>query len=336
MRRTILIATSLSLCITACVGAPRGPAARLSESGLKASTAFSTDINRVATQLITADLHDAYAMTWQVCQSPVPEACTPQRADPAVAARRARLSEAVALRARALDALGQAYAALGREAAYDAPADLSGAAGELITGVNNYTRAISALGGGAPIAELVSQPIAAVGGAIVAEIAEQRQRARILRGSRQISAAAEKLREGLVREAQVFDTLAGYLVDRRTSVRIALLDAGLISRAEALRPLATSINATLVPSADTILAQSPAAQAALQASVEAAARLEIAEAQRRYREAIEALGALVTAHRQLEADQAVSLEDVNRVLSRFHAAVAPPEGAGEAPTKAGE
>jgi len=316
----------LVLGVTACASAPRGPAARLASAGTQATGAFAGDVNQLATRLITANAQEAYSSMWEACQSG-PGCPSVLPAASQSGEQRLRLATAVQARARALDALGRAYQALAKEAEYDGAADLRGATGEAIAGVNDFTGAVAAAGG--PAIPAISGAVGIVAGGVAGIVGEQRQRDRIVEGSRRISAAVEGLRDGLQAEARIFDTLAAYLIGIRGSLRLALLQGGLISRAEALKPLAASIGSEPVDSAETILANNEAARRALEEAVKAGAAAEIQQARARYSAAVAALTSLLSAHRQLEADQAVSLADVDRLVGQFTAALETPKQDGE-------
>lgn len=315
LRKSILIATISVLLLSACVSAPRGPAARLAASGTQATAAFSADVNRLASQLVAVGAQEAYTAMWEACQSGA--GCPSELPETRLDAQRLKLAAAVQARARALDALGKAYQALAMEADYDAAADLRGATGDAIEGVNAFTTAIAAAGG--PAIPAISSTIGLIAGGIAGIIGEQRQRERIIEGSRRIAAALTGLRDGLQAEARIFDTLADYLGNIRVRLRLALLEGGLISRADALRPLTQSIDSTPVAGAEGLLASATPAHRALLESVRASAAVEIHKVQARYAAAVQALTALIAAHRELEADRAVSLADIDRLIGHFTA-----------------
>ena len=333
MRHSIatLCCCSASLVLAACAAAPRAPAARLAEAGIGATGTFAAEVRTAASQLAYVDAIDAFAMTWEYCQNRnIP--CTAQVPAQDVANARRQLSETISARAQALDALGAAYASLGQEAAADGGADLAGAVDNLVSGVNNYAGAVSGLTG-TPVATLVTPPIAAALRGIAAEIGEQRQRRRIIAGSRAIRTAAEALRNALAAEAGYFDTIADYLVTQRTTARLALMQAGLVSRSAPFTALARNLEVTPTGSAESVISASVPVQTALEATVRAQSQAEVVAVQQRYRTSVEALGALIAAHRQLETEQAVSLGDLERVLSRLQAVL---DAATPAPAAAGQ
>jgi hypothetical protein len=289
----------------------------LATAGSEATSAFAADVNEMATQLIMAGAQEAYSSMWEACQSGA--GCPSVLASTELGEKRLRLATAVRARARALEALGKAYQALAKEAEYDGAADLRGATGEAIEGANAFTSAVAAAGG--PVVPAISATVGTVAGGMAGIIGEQRQRNRIIEGNRRIAAAVEGLRDGLRAEAAVFDTLADYLGNIRSSLRVALIEGGLISRAEFLKPLASSVGAQPGSGAETILGSNAAARRALEEAVRAGAAAEIQQARTRYALAVQALTSLLNAHRQLAANQAVGLADVHRLVGHFIAAL---------------
>lgn len=294
----------------------------LAQAGLKASNAFATDVRTLSTQLAYINVADAFSSTYQRCAGR--PTCPPRELSPEqqeqqdlVASERLKLAEAVSARARALDALGAAYSALAEEADSNGSADLEGAARRLVTGVNGYVASVSALTGANPIASAISAPVGEVVAGIAAEIGERRQRRRVIAGSRAIAAAVQTLRNGLGEEARVFDTMDDYIILHRTAVRLAMLDAGLVSRSPTFTALAQNMGVAPAPGADAVIANSAAVRAALDATVEANARADVIAMQQRYRTSLEALDALLAGHRELEQTRSVSLADIERVIVRL-------------------
>jgi hypothetical protein len=317
-RIPIVFACGVSLALSGCATAPRAPATSLSQAGIQASNAFATDVRSVASQLAYLDAVDAFATTLQYCQNTnIP--CEAQVPSGTVSQQRRKLAEAVTARANALDALSAAYAALGQEAASNGSADLAGAADRLVAGVNRYTSAVTALGG-APAA-LMTAPVGEVVHGIASEIGERRQRQRILAGSRAIAAAVQSLRSGLDREAQVFDTIADYLVTQRTAARLVMMRTGLASRDAVFSALVANLGVTPTGAAGGMVSSSVPVQTALDATVRATSQAEVLATQQSYRASLQALDALIAAHRQLEQRRSVSLDGVNRALGQLETAI---------------
>lgn len=318
-RLPILTACAASLALSACAAAPRAPATSLSQAGVQASGAFATDVRSVASQLAYLDAVDAFSATMDYCQNTnIP--CEAQAPSAQVSLKRRQLAEAVSARANALDALSAAYTALGQEAAENGSADLAGAADRLVAGVNRYAGAVSALGG-APVASLVTGPVGEVVHGIASEIGERRQRHRIIAGSRAIASAVQALRNGLAEEARVFDTIADYLVLQRTAAKLVMMRSGLISRDDVFSALATNLGVTPTPNANGIIGSSVPVQTALDATVRATSQAEVIATQQRYRASLQALDALIAAHRQLEQRRAVSLDGINRALGQLETVI---------------
>jgi hypothetical protein len=318
LSRSIIALAGATALLAGCAAAPRTPAANLSQAGIKASNAFATDVRTLSTQLAYVNAADAFSTTYLWCTTR--PTCTPRTPDPEVAAQRLQLANTIAARATALDALSAAYSALGQEAAANGSADLEGAARRLVTGVNGYVASVSKLTGN-PIASAVSAPVGEVVAGIAAEIGERRQRQRLLAGSRAIAASVQTLRNGLSAESSVFDSMSGYVVEHRTAARLAMIQAGLVSRSPTLNAFAQNMGVTPVPGADGILAGSKAIQAALDATAQANAQADMIAMQQRYSASLEALDALLAAHRELEQTRSVSLAGVERVVARLETIV---------------
>lgn len=314
--------SSMIFGLAGCAVAPRGPAATLADAGVSATSSFGSDVRKTSDALEYADLSDSFTTTWERCTS-APKFCKAEVKSNANYEKRHKLAEAVLLRERALSALGGAYTALKQEADYDAKADLAGATKKAIGGVNDFAGAIAAIGGAAPAAALISQPITAVAGVIAGNFAEQAQRKRIVTASRQIGAATQRLRDAMTVEAYVFDSLAQYLEDNDRSTRAALLKARLISNTAVLGPLAQRLGVALVDDTDARVDASPALQQAVQATLIAQSRAQVALTRQRYSTAIAALDALISQHENLEKTQTVSLDDVARLLAELDASLKP-------------
>lgn len=317
-----IAALAATAALGACATAPRGPAGTLADAGAHAAAVFATDVDDLALRLERADAGEAFAVTWQVCQNPnIP--CTQLPPD-ANSERRKELARVVRLRGAALDALGEAYAALRLEADYDGRADLAGAAKEAGGAVDAFAGAVAKLSPASPVASLVGQPVSATAELLGGIAGERNQRRRIIRASGAIGAATERLRVALEAEAGVFDTIAGYVGIQRTEARLALLDAGMVAPTELVAPMARDLGVRFSPGADAAVAKSPAAREAVVASVRALSNADISEMRGRYRSAIAALGSLAAAHTQLQAGGEVSLEGVQRTLAGLDAALPAP------------
>jgi hypothetical protein len=148
------------------------------------------------------------------------------------------------------------------------------------------------------------------------------QRKRLLQANREIAQAVLQLRNGMQNELEVFLTLADYLVGKRTAARLVFYDAKLTSPMTVMTPFATQLNVTLVPGAEAMINNSEALRAALRATMEANSRIEVLEAQGRYRAGIAGLDALLRQHRELERKQSVTVGDVERFVDQLNASLA--------------
>lgn len=323
--RLFSLALAAVAALGGCAAAPRAPATSLAEAGVKATSTFSAEVRETQAQLDNVELGDAFTATLRQCANPkltCKEVVEPSE----LTEERRRLAAAVGLRAKALDSLGAAYAALQTEAAYDQGADLTGAAGDAVAAANAFAAEAAKLDGGvtpaaipAPIASLVDFGFGALG--------EQLQRKRLLKASREIAQATLLVRNGMIHEAASFDRLTDYLVGERTTARITLMKAGYLSFDDVMTEVTKQLNLPLtVPDRN-----SPGYQMALQASVRILAQQEVLDTRERYRAGIAALGALLQSHAQLEKGKAISLASIESALTRLDAALAAPSPPPPAP-----
>ena len=305
-----------------CATVPRGSAGSLADAGIAATNTLAADVRDTASQVRGVDALDTFSATYSMCSNPR-IVCTAQLKSDANYRSREELAKAIELRAIAIDGLRKAYSALKTEASYDAKADLVGATNQAVEGVNNFATAIAAIGGATPAAALIGAPLQKIVGFGAGVLANGAQRKRLIRGSTAIEAATQRFRDALAVEAAVFANLADYIEKNRTAARLAFLDAGLGSYQDIVIKLGADLSIKPVGAVDAVLAQSPAAKAALRAIVQAQARAEVEKARVKYRIALDALDALINAHHELEADQPISLADVDRFLGELDSALAP-------------
>jgi len=309
-----------ALVLSGCASVPRGPALSLANAGISTTGAFGSEIRSTAQKVQYVDVTEAFVATYARCSNPN-LSCTSQLPPGLNLKLRQDLSRAILLRAKALDALGKAYAALKREAEYDARGDLVGATNDAIGGVNNFATAIAAIGGAAPAAALIGEPLKQITGFGVGLLADHNQRKRLVAGSHAIAQATKRLRDALEVEAFVFDSLADYLVKTRSAARQSLLDAGLVSSGDALQPFTANLELKPVGTVDAVVGKSPAAKQAIFAMLEAQSRADVIAVRNRYHASLAALDALLEAHDALESGQSVSLADVDRFLGELDAAL---------------
>jgi hypothetical protein len=302
-----------------CAAAPRAPATTLAEAGVKATGSFSAEVREMQSQLGGADVGEAFVSTWRRCSNPN---LTCQEVHPSdeLRAERGQLAKVVGLRARALDSLGAAYAALQTEAAYDQGADLSGAAGDAITAANGFAAEAAKLDDGAT-PSAVPQTIAGLADFGFGLLGEHLQRKRLLAASRQIAQATLLIRNGMIDEAASFARLAEFLVGERTAARMTLMRAGFLSTDDVFKQVSEQLNLPLTVPGNV---NETAYQMALQASLRELARQDVIAAQDRYQAGIAALGALLQSHADLEKGRRLSIANVERFLTRLDASLAGP------------
>jgi hypothetical protein len=318
LRPHLCIALAAAASLGGCAAAPRAPATSLAEAGVKATSTFSAEVRDTQARLGNVELGDAFTATLRQCSNPkltCKEVIEPSE----LSDERRRLAGAVAARARALDALGAAYAALQTEAAYDQGADLTSAAGTAVTAANAFAAEAARLDRGATPSS-VPAPIASLADFGFGLLGEQLQRKRLLKASREIARATLLIRNGMVDEAASFSRLTDYLVGERTAARITLLKTGYLSTDEVMKEIAGQLGLSLTAPDPT----SPAYHMAVQASVRVLAQQEVLDTQDRYRAGIAALGALLQSHAELEKGKPISIASIESVLTRLDASLAAP------------
>ncbi|HEX6376398.1 MAG TPA: hypothetical protein VFZ91_11850 [Allosphingosinicella sp.] len=316
MLRPVLGLATLAL-LAGCAAAPRAPATSLAEAGVKATGSFAAEVRGVATQLGSVEVGEAFTATLQQCSNT--NLTCREIVEPAeLSSERRSLARVVALRARALDALGAAYTALQTEAAYDQSADVSGAAGDAVKAADAFAAEAARLDRGATPAA-IPQPVAGLADFGFGVLGESLQRKRLLAASREIARATLLIRNGMVAEAGAFNRLTAYLVGKRTAARMTLLKVGLVSGDDVMKEVARDLRVTLIPSAET---GTEAYRMALQASMRALAQQEVIAIQERYQDGIAALGALLQSHADLEKGRPLSIANVERFLTRLDASLA--------------
>ena len=323
MATAIVAGVALSSCATA----PRGPAGRLADAGIKATASFSSDTSALSTHVAAGGVTEAFVERWQLCKAQPALCGTPLTTDPNFQLRQ-DLAAAILLRAKALTALNQAYAALKQEAEYDARADMTGAVNEAVSGVNSFASVAF---------RLAQAPIPANIGALIGVASgifgDQNQRQRILGANTKLREIAQRLHDALAAEAAVFDRIADPIEMRRAEALAALFDEGLIDGAELIKPMTESLGVTLASGSGAKIAASPALKAATSDLIRAQAQVETARVRARYRASLAALQALVVEHDNLAAKRSVSLAEVARLLAEVNAALDTIPDAAATPTK---
>jgi hypothetical protein len=314
-RPHLCLALAATALLVGCAAAPRAPATSLAQAGIKATASFSAEVRETQAQLGSVEVGDAFTSTLRQCANPK-LTCKAIVEPSELSEERRKLAAVVGSRARALDALGAAYAALQTEAAYDQGADLSGAAGDAVTSANAFAAEAARLDRGAtPTA--IPGTVASLADFGFGLLGEELQRKRLLKASREIARATLLIRNGMVAEAASFDRLTDYLVGERTAARITLMSAGYLSSDDVFKQIAQQLNLPLtVPDPN-----APSYRMAVQASMRVLAQQEVIETQERYRAGIAALGALLQSHAQLEKGKPISIAGVESVLARLDASL---------------
>lgn len=320
MRRTLIVA-GLCAGLTACASVPRDQAAQLAKSGAEASELAARDVRDLSGRLDRQEELMAFTNTWETCiELTDPAQCEPVEQSDANAREVGRLVQAINLRAAALTALADAYRALGQEAEYDAEGATEAVVGRLTTSVNAYADVIQPGAG-----TLIGAPAAGAVNLGASLLARDRQRVRLRDGSVRIREAVGLLRRSLSGEVQLFNALSGSFAQQEGAAVEALYDAGLISRAPLLQPMADSLGVALVPDAEQILATNPNARGAAVAFLRGQANDRVRLQAARYDAILKALAKLVQAHTDFETLGAADIADLNRAIAEITALTPAPK-----------
>jgi hypothetical protein len=296
---------------------------RLAEAGLTASNLFAQDVTGVSRQLAEGDAITAFAATWKGCS--VEGACKVVVPPREVQQQRAELDSVVALRLQAIAGLKRTYEAFKTDAGRDPGENVEATVRTAIAGTWSYATALAGLRLGS--ASGVSRPVEKSLGYLASLGASRHGRNELARSSEELAQSIRTLRDTLSLETQLYDALAESLVKEKIEVQKALFQAGLVSGADTLRPLAQGLRLNLVRDADYVLSRSPAARTAVEATIEASERAEVRRTQLRYRALISALGELEILHKHLAKGEPLDLRALDVALSRLQSLTPAPMSA---------
>ena len=231
-----------SMALSSCAALDRPGARRLADAGEKATSALSREVDIRAANLrdrqYTNDFNYAYSIM-QKCGSITSANGTNAICDVAATAKGRlenpvsleirKLAGVLVLRRRAVDALGNGYAAFAAEADYDAGADFENALGGALASVNDLGQAV----GLAPISNTILAGITLIGGAT----AREAQRIRLKRGSEALRLILGQMRLALEKEQGLHVEIDTLLNKLDTETRDNLLAADLVPAAPAVQHL---------------------------------------------------------------------------------------------------
>lgn len=314
MKLTILILVLATL--SGCASAPRGPAASLADAGIKTTTVFGTDVRSLGGQLEAGSANKAFATTWDLCGNVNPKLCSVQIEGGAVNEDRMLLAKAIHLRGKALEGLRGAYEALKAESKYDAGADLSGAVGEAVDSVDAYAALLKS-----PTVDASLGPIKQIAILGSRAWADREQTKRLQSANAQIAEIARTLRQALAKEAFVFDSVAGAIAEERFTAQSAMLQAGLVSGGDMLRPTSDELGLVLAKDADATVAKSLRARTAVIAAYRARQLAQVRANAARYQASLDALDALLRMHADFADGHPTDLSDIKRFLEELDTAI---------------
>lgn len=293
--------------------ASRVPVEQLvADAGVRSTRALAIDVDSFAGRLEEGDGIAAFVATWRACEGGGAARCVVTEPNPLERAQRQELAEAVALRAHAVVALSRAYSAFRAELAQQSGADAERAIRDALIGTATYATSLT----GVPLVRtaVLGRPLEHVAGNLASAFSVRRRRSETRDSSEALGMAIGELRDTMVLETRKFDALAEVLVGQRIEAHQALLQAGLVSGAGTLRPIADRLNMPLARDADTVVARSVPARTAVEAMIEASERREVRRTQMRYRAAIATLVELERAHATLDRGRRPDLDSLEQAL----------------------
>ena len=318
----LIVAISL---LAGCATAPRGPAGRLADAGIQATASFGSDTAALAARVANGGVAGAFVERLDLCEAQ-PNLCDKplDPADPLAgpvdpnAPLRQELAKTIQLRATALTALGQAYAALKQEADYDARGDMQGAVNEAVANTNSFAAAAFSLAK-APIPLDIGKLAGLAGGLI----ADQRQKGRILMANAKLREITQRLHDGMAAEARIFEIIASPFAINRNRVTLYFYDQGLLDGGQLIKPVLDALEVPPPPGIAARIASTPALKAAVREALRASQEIDTVRARARYRASLAALQALVVEHDNLAQQRSVSLAEVGRLLGEVNALLEP-------------
>jgi hypothetical protein len=288
------------------------PVERLvADAGVRTTRVLAYDADGLTRRLEEGDATAAFVATWRACNGSTQ--CSIAGPSTTEQAQRRELADAVVLRAEAIAGLNRAYSAFRAEVTgqSDAPADR--AIREAITGTVSYGNTLANIQFGSGTA-VFARPLERAAGDVASVTVAGQRRSRMLIASAALAEATTNLREAMMLETRKYDALTEVLVRERIDAHRSLLQAGLVSGAGALRPVADRLGVPLARDADLIVARSASARIAVEAMIEASERAEIRRTQLRYRAAVNALIELEQVHAQMNAGATPDLSELDQAL----------------------
>ena len=288
------------------------PVERLvADAGVRTTRVLAYDADGFTRRLEEGDATAAFVATWRACNGSTQ--CAIAAPSSIEQAQRRELADAVVLRAEAIAGLNRAYAAFRAEVTGQSEAPADRAIREAITGTVSYGNSLAGLQFGSGTAGL-ARPLERAAGAMASVAVAGQRRSRMLIASAALAEATTNLREAMMLETRKYDALTEVLVRERIDAHRSLLQAGLVSGAGALRPVADRLGVPLARDADLIVARSASARIAVEAMIEASERAEIRRTQLRYRAAVNALIELEQVHAQMNAGATPDLSELDQAL----------------------
>lgn len=302
MTRFRAVALLSCLVLPACVSNGDARQAEfLARAGERASFALSQEVRDLVARLDEGDAAAAFATTWAACSGKA-EPCDLVLPSSDQQMLRDELSTVTRRRLQAIDELLQLYKAIKPDPSKPAEAEIESSRRAALSSVNTYASAFSVLS--SPLSRVSAPLVQSVGYAASLQARHRADHERKER-SREMASALKVLAEALASELQMYDVLAESLVRERIDAHRAMLQAGLASGSEALRPVAQGLRMTIARDADAVVTRSPAARRAVEAMIEASERATVRRTRLRYRAAIQCLQELETLHRQFGDRQKV-------------------------------
>lgn len=318
--KPIILACLGVLGLAACGSAPVKPALALANSGKTLTVAASASLSDVSRDIAAVPERQQVRSTVERCLSEMqtaatqkrPPACDPSPIPPdAVIESNRKLAALMYGRADMFSALTDAYGALEAEAHYDARSDMEGAITDLGGSAQRLSGLAQSAGLGAlPGLDLIVPITAHLGGLM----AEQAQKKRLVEASKAIKGAVTATKAAVHGEASLYARIASDVDANRAHVNDALLAAGLADPKPALNAFLAGLQTALPPDAkadDPRLISASRAVTSYDSYAASKARSQT------YLKLEAALGKLIKAHEEFEADKTPNSFDIDNAVAEL-------------------
>jgi hypothetical protein len=252
--------------------------------------------------------------------------CRDMAMDPALAFRGAhvRTLKLVGLmnqRAKVYLALHAVYGAFGKEAAYDARAEMKAAVGQLVDTTSGFVdAAATALGVAKPLGQAALFAVKTLAETWAAAKADADQIVRLEAANETILAALSALKAGMAAEQEYQAGLRGVIGVESGMLIMQLTEEQLVPYAPALQSYLPA-NVTLPAGAEAKILSTPGLKYGTLRALKERALLSFEIADQNYATLLSSVDALETAHRDYRADRPFDLADLTSILGGLATAI---------------